>query len=126
LASGPPHQVAANRRTVPRTHTAAWTAIAATVAHSPDNAEASGCPATTATAVAVPFVSLTAGCLVISELLRRLHGGQGLELASLSMLSMDDIETVPVQAPTYAFGHVPVSPVPHITPAETPRAHLAG
>ena len=58
--------------------------------------------------VAVPFVSLTAGCLVISELLRRLHGGESIELASLSMLSIDDIETVVTQAPPYAFGHVPV------------------
>lgn len=58
--------------------------------------------------VAVPFVGLTAGCLVVAELLRRLHGGQAAELASVSMLAMDDIELVPTGAPPYAFGHLPV------------------
>lgn len=67
--------------------------------------------------VAVPFVSLTAGCLVISELLRRLHGGQAAEVLSLSMLSPDDIETVAAPAPPYAYGHVPAaSPAGQIQP----------
>lgn len=56
--------------------------------------------------VAVPFVGLTAACLVISELLRRLHGGQATELNSLSLLSMEDVEMVIMQATPYAFGHV--------------------
>lgn len=68
--------------------------------------------------VAVPFVSLTAGCLVISELLRRLHGGQAVEVLSLSMLSPDDIEMVAAPAPPYAFGHVPAGSAP------TPRPSL--
>jgi hypothetical protein len=59
--------------------------------------------------VAVPFVSLTAGCLVLSELLRRLHGGVALEVASLSLLSLDDIEVVSSQALPYSFGHLPVA-----------------
>ena len=59
--------------------------------------------------VAVPFVSLTAGCLVISELLRRLHGVSGTELAALSLLAMDDIETVSGESSPYAFGYVPVA-----------------
>jgi hypothetical protein len=67
--------------------------------------------------VAVPFVSLTAGCIVISELLRRLHSGQAIELASLSMLSMADIESFPMQAPPYAFGHVSIAERPaRLTP----------
>lgn len=57
--------------------------------------------------VAVPFVGLTAACLVVSELLRRLHGGQALELASLSLLSVEDVETVPMDASPYEFGFVP-------------------
>ena len=56
--------------------------------------------------VAVPFVSLTAGCLVISELLRRLHGGQAVEVLSVSMLSPEDVESVTTASPPYAFGHV--------------------
>jgi hypothetical protein len=58
--------------------------------------------------VAVPFVGLTAACLVVSELLRRLHGGEALELASLSLLSVDDVEAVPMVSSPYEFGHVPI------------------
>ena len=68
--------------------------------------------------VAVPFVGLTAGCLVISELLRRLHGGQAVEVLSLSMLSPDDIEVVAVSSPPYAFGHLPTESAP--APAPSP------
>ncbi len=70
--------------------------------------------------VAVPFVSLTAGCLVISELLRRLHGGQAVEVLSLSMLSPDDIEMVAAPAPPYAFGHIPVGSAPAPSPPVFP------
>lgn len=56
--------------------------------------------------VAVPFVSLTAACLVISEILRRLHSGQSLEVASLSVLATEDVEAVTMTAPPYAFGHI--------------------
>lgn len=62
--------------------------------------------------VAVPFVGLTAACLVISELLRRLHGGEALELASLSLLSVEDVETVPMEASPYDFGFVPAVGIP--------------
>lgn len=58
--------------------------------------------------VGVPFVGLTAELLVISELLRRLHGGSALELMSGSLMSLDDVETVAMTAPPYGFGHVPV------------------
>lgn len=73
--------------------------------------------------VAVPFVSLAAGCLVVSELLRRLHGGVATELASLSMLAMGDIETVPMPAAPYAFGHVAVSPPAAAPPVALPPDH---
>jgi hypothetical protein len=56
--------------------------------------------------VGVPFVGLIAACLVFSELLRRLNGGVAFELLSGSAAALEDIETVPLPAETYAFGHV--------------------
>ena len=57
--------------------------------------------------VGVPFVGLIAAVLVVSELLRRLHGGIGLELVSGSVAALRDIETVSTtQQSPYAFGHV--------------------
>ena len=56
--------------------------------------------------VGVPFVGLTAGVLVIAELLRRLNGGPALELIAGSALALEAMETVTVAAPAYAFGHV--------------------
>jgi hypothetical protein len=44
--------------------------------------------------VGVPFVGLVAAAMVVGELLRRLHGGYGLELASGSVASLDDFETI--------------------------------
>jgi hypothetical protein len=57
--------------------------------------------------VGVPFVGLIAGCLVVSELLRRLHGGMALEFSAGSVLSLDDIESGSTKAEAYAFGHLP-------------------
>lgn len=51
--------------------------------------------------VGVPFVGLVAGALVISELLRRLHGGNNFELASGSVAVLDDFETVAMPARSY-------------------------
>lgn len=59
--------------------------------------------------VGVPFVGLTAGILVIADLLRRLHGGTAIEVQSGSLLSLDDTETVTMTTPPYAFGHVSVA-----------------
>jgi hypothetical protein len=56
--------------------------------------------------VAVPFVGLTAACLAISELLRRLHGGSALEFVAGSLLSLDDLETGSIKAEAYASGHI--------------------
>ena len=56
--------------------------------------------------VGVPFVGLIAGCLVVSELLRRLHGGTALELAALSATALEDIETMPMESGLYEFGHL--------------------
>jgi len=56
--------------------------------------------------VGVPFVGLIAGCLAVSELLRRLHGGVALEYAAGSVLALDDIETGSIEAEVYAFGHL--------------------
>jgi hypothetical protein len=58
--------------------------------------------------VGVPFVGLIAGCLVISELLRRLNGGITLEFASGSVAALEDFECGALDAPPYAGGHVPV------------------
>jgi hypothetical protein len=60
--------------------------------------------------VGVPFVGLIAGVMVIAELLRRLHGGVALEVAAGSVSALDAVETVPMEAEPYAFGHVPVAP----------------
>lgn len=51
--------------------------------------------------VGVPFVGVVAGSLVIAKLLRRLHGGNGLELASGSVASLDDFEIVPAARKPY-------------------------
>jgi hypothetical protein len=59
--------------------------------------------------VGVPFVGLIAGCLAMSELLRRLHGGPALEFASGSVSALEDLETGRIEAGAYAFGYVPVS-----------------
>jgi hypothetical protein len=58
--------------------------------------------------VGVPFVGLVAGCLAVSELLRRLNGGIALEYASASAAALDDIDCGALQTAPYAAGHVPV------------------
>lgn len=60
--------------------------------------------------VGVPFVGLIAACMVISELLRRLHGGCALELMSGSVISLEDIEAIPIQHEGYSFGHLSIKP----------------
>ena len=59
--------------------------------------------------VGVPFVGLTAGVLVIAELLRRLHGGDAIEVLSGSLLAPEDVEVVTMAADPYGYGHVPVA-----------------
>jgi hypothetical protein len=56
--------------------------------------------------VGVPFVGLIAAALAVSELLRRLHGADGVEVASGSSLNLDDIECVRLPFSAYAFGHL--------------------
>lgn len=57
--------------------------------------------------VGVPFVGLIAGCMVVSELLRRLHGGSPVELATLSAAALDHVEVIEqCTAKPYEFGHV--------------------
>ncbi|ODT89055.1 hypothetical protein [Phenylobacterium sp. SCN 70-31] len=58
--------------------------------------------------VGVPFVGLIAATMVIAEMLRRLHGGRGVEVASLSTLAPDAADQVRVDAPVYAHGYVDV------------------
>jgi hypothetical protein len=59
--------------------------------------------------VGVPFVGLIAACFVISELLRRLHGGVAMELISASAAALEDIEAVSMHVSPYEFGHVIVA-----------------
>jgi hypothetical protein len=59
--------------------------------------------------VGVPFVGLIAACLVISELLRRLNGGIALELASISVTTLENVEAVTIEAGHYEFGHLPAN-----------------
>ena len=58
--------------------------------------------------VAVPFTGMTASSLVIGEVLRRLHGGDGAEVASLSMTSLTEVEAVMMKAPVYSFGFMTI------------------
>jgi hypothetical protein len=60
--------------------------------------------------IAVPFVGLAAALFAISELLRRLHGGKALQLASTSVAVLEDIETIAQEMEPYAFGYVLASP----------------
>lgn len=56
--------------------------------------------------VGVPFVGLTAGVLVIADLLRRLHGGPAFELLAGSVFALNSMETLATPTQPYAFGHV--------------------
>jgi len=58
--------------------------------------------------VGVPFVGLLAGGLVIAEILRRLHGGDALDVVSGSALTLEDIATVTGQSGIYSYGHVAI------------------
>lgn len=66
--------------------------------------------------VGVPFVGVVAASLVIAELVRRLHGGAGLELASGSVASLEDFEVIPVQSGPYpgAFDAAESEPDIHV------------
>ena len=56
--------------------------------------------------VGVPFVGLIAATLVIAEILRRLHGGNGLELASGSVAALEDFETAVMPVQPYVGGYI--------------------
>jgi len=62
----------------------------------------------TSRTVGVSFVGLIAGAFAIAEPLRRLHGGDGLELVSGSVASLEDVEASCMSFMPYAFGHLPV------------------
>jgi hypothetical protein len=59
--------------------------------------------------VGVPFVGLIAAALAIAEPLRRLHGAEGFELVSGSVLNLDDVAQMRTQFVPYAFGHTQAS-----------------
>lgn len=51
-------------------------------------------------------MGLTAGVMVISELLRRLHGGAAFEVLAGSALALEAIQGVAQPPQPYAFGYV--------------------
>jgi hypothetical protein len=59
--------------------------------------------------IGVPFVGLTAAALAVSELLRRIHNGPALELVSGSVSALEDVESAPATASSYASGHLRAS-----------------
>jgi hypothetical protein len=59
--------------------------------------------------VGVPFVGLAAAAFAIAEVLRRIHGGQALELVSGSVAALEDVATSSSPCDTFEFGHVPAS-----------------
>lgn len=59
--------------------------------------------------VGVPFVGLLAGTLVMSELLRRLHGAEGIEQISGSLFSLDDLEVAKIGFSPYPGSFVETS-----------------
>lgn len=61
--------------------------------------------------VGVPFVGVIAATLVIAELLRRLHGGIGLEVFSGSVAALDLVETVASCPRVYSGSFVPADMV---------------
>jgi hypothetical protein len=69
-------------------------------------ADACGLTQLASRTVGVPFVGLTAGVIVIAELLRRLHGGMAFELIAGSVFALDAMQSVTASAPPYAFGHL--------------------
>ena len=69
-------------------------------------ADACGLTQLASRTVGVPFVGLTAGAMVIAELLRRLNGGMALELIAGSVAALDAVESVLTEGAPYAFGHV--------------------
>ncbi len=56
--------------------------------------------------VGVPFVGLIAAALAVSELLRRLHGGTALELASGSAAALEDVEAISIAAQPFPGAYV--------------------
>lgn len=59
--------------------------------------------------VGVPFVGLTAAAFAIAEILRRLHGTQGIEILSGSLLALENLEVCPMDVGPYEFGFVPAT-----------------
>jgi hypothetical protein len=56
--------------------------------------------------VAVPFVGMIAGCLAVSEILRRLNGGCAYEVVAGSLASLSDWDSVPMSTTApYAWGY---------------------
>ncbi|WP_419808585.1 hypothetical protein [Sphingomonas sp.] len=60
--------------------------------------------------IGVPFVGLTASILAVGELLRRLHGGDAMELVSGSLMALDDTEAFTGAPEPYAHGHLDIDP----------------
>jgi hypothetical protein len=73
--------------------------------------------------VGVPFVGLIAASVAIAELLRRLHGGAALELASGSVAALEDIEAIDGPPGPYPGPYVPAADdcrAAHVLPVHAP------
>jgi hypothetical protein len=75
-------------------------------------ADACGLAQLASRTVGVPFVGLLAAGIVVSELLRRLHGGTAFEVVSCSALNLGDIESVQICAPPFSYGHLAAEGAP--------------
>jgi hypothetical protein len=58
--------------------------------------------------VGVPFVGLVAAAFALSELLRRLNGGQSYQSIAGNLVDPDGVEAVRIASGAYAFGHAAV------------------
>jgi hypothetical protein len=123
LGGGPQAFRSISIHTFPASRTAAeiWsTQVAATadnVEHMPayqtllrNGADACGLTQLASRTVGVPFVGLIAGCLVVAELLRRLHDGACLEFAAGSASALDHFEVGKLPVSTYSYGYLTVGP----------------
>jgi len=75
-----------------------------------DGMDACGLTQLATRTVGVPFVGLAAGCLVLAELLRRLHGGGALEFVTGSLSAPGDFEMGSIKAGPYENGFYRTTP----------------
>lgn len=73
--------------------------------------------------IGVPFVGLTAAILAVGELLRRLHGGDAMEVVSGSLMALEDTVAFTGEDKPYAHGHIDIGDV-YLPEAATVRRQV--